>query len=140
LTDILSKEERSERMRRIRSKDTKVEKLFGKALWAKGFRYRKNDARVVGKPDFCFRRLKIAVFCDSEFWHGKDWSKAKKRFKGNQDYWLAKIERNKRRDREVNRKLRKDGWIVLRFWARELQKDTDYFTAIVADAIEARTG
>lgn len=122
-------------MRRIRSKGTKIEKLVGKALWSKGIRYRKNDARVLGKPDFCFYRLKIAVFCDSEFWHGKDWRKTKKRFKGNQEYWLAKIERNMRRDREVTRRLRKDGWIVLRFWSKDLQKDIDFYADYVSEVV-----
>lgn len=133
--DILTKEERRQRMRRIRSTGSHIERIFGKALWAKGLRYRKNDRTVFGKPDFTFKGCKIAVFCDSEFWHGKDWKKAKKRIKGNQEYWLAKIERNIRRDREVNRKLRKEGWIVLRFWAKDLQKDTGFCVDQVTEAI-----
>ena len=134
-TDILSKEQRRERMQRIRSKGTRIEIVLGKALWAQGLRYRKNDSRVFGKPDFTFKRHRIAVFCDSEFWHGKDWKQAKRRFKSNHDYWLAKIERNIQRDIEVNRKLRSEGWIVLRFWAKELQKKTDACVKQIVDAI-----
>lgn len=137
--DFLSKEQRSERMQRIRSKGTRIEVLLGKALWAKGLRYRKNDRTVLGKPDFTFKRVKVAVFCDSEFWHGKNWKKAKERIKGNQEYWLAKIERNIRRDREVNLKLRNEGWIVLRFWGKDLQKGIDFFVEKVAEAIDSRS-
>lgn len=124
-TDILTKEERSERMRRIRSKGTKIEKLLAKELWARGLRYRKNDSRVFGKPDFTFRGRKVAVFCDSEFWHGKTWRRSKLRFKSNQDYWLKKIVGNMRRDRLVNRRLKAEGWTVLRFWTKDLVANSE---------------
>ncbi|MGQ0541710.1 MAG: very short patch repair endonuclease [Blastocatellia bacterium] len=136
--DILTKEQRRERMQRIRSKGSRIEVLLGKALWTRGLRYRKNDPRVFGKPDFTFKRRKVAVFCDSEFWHGKNWRQAKRRIKGNQEYWLAKIERNIRRDREVNRNLRKEGWVVLRFWAKDLQKDPNMCAQKVEEAILKR--
>ncbi len=135
LTDILSKEERSERMRRIRSKGTRIERLLGKALWAEGLRYRKNNPKVLGKPDFTFRRQRVAVFCDSEFWHGKDWKKNKTRFKSNLDYWIPKIEGNIRRDREVTRRLKAEGWTVLRFWTKDVDRDTDYCVSRVIEAV-----
>ncbi len=94
--------------------------------FARGHRYRKNDKTVYGKPDLTFKKLKIAVFVDSEFWHGKDWQTRKLDHKSNQAFWLAKTERNIERDNEVNLKLLKDGWIILRFWGKEIEKKLDF--------------
>src|SRR5690606_24511903 len=69
----LSKEQRRKNMQAVKSKGSKIETLLGKEMWKKGLRYRRNDKTVFGKPDFTFKKYKIAVFCDSEFWHGKDW-------------------------------------------------------------------
>ena len=74
-------------------------------------------------PDFVFKGLKIAVFCDSEFWHGKNWAERKNDFKSNRDFWIPKIERNIQRDKEVNERLLKDGWKVIRFWGKEIEKN-----------------
>lgn len=112
---------RSENMSRIRSKNTSIEILLGKSMWALGLRYRKNDKSVFGKPDFVFKRKKIAVFCDSEFWHGKKFIEGEK-FKTNVDFWEAKIKRNIERDIEVNEYLRNHGWTVLRFWGKDILK------------------
>ena len=90
--------------KKIKNKNTQIEKLLGKAMWAKGLRYRKNCKGVYGKPDFCFKGKKIAIFCDSEFWHGKKFLEGEK-FKTNQDFWEAKIKRNIQRDKEVNQNL-----------------------------------
>lgn len=138
MTDILSKEERSKRMRRIRSKGTQIEKRLGKALWARGLRYRKNSPRVLGKPDFAFCRQKVAVFCDSEFWHGRHWKTAKERFKSNRDYWIPKIEGNIRRDRYVTKALRSEGWIVLRFWVKDLQRNHEKCVDRIVEAVRIR--
>src|SRR5690606_7911917 len=94
-----------------------------KALWHRGHRYRKNDKTVFGKPDLTFKRHKIAVFVDSEYFHGKNWDTEKHRIKTNRDFWWAKIEGNMRRDKLVNEYLRNDGWIVLRFWSKEIRKN-----------------
>lgn len=114
----------SKTAKKIKSKNTKIELLLGKAMWAKGLRYRKNCKDVFGKPDFCFKGKKIAIFCDSEFWHGKKFLEGEK-FRTNQDFWESKIKRNIKRDEEVNQKLKEDGWIVLRFWGEEIKKNTD---------------
>ena len=111
-------------MRRIKPKNTKIERILGKAMWAEGLRYRKNCKDVFGKPDFCFKGKKIAIFCDSEFWHGKKFLEGE-RFKTNSDFWEAKIKRNIERDKEVNEKLKNEGWIVLRFWGKEIEKNTN---------------
>lgn len=113
---------RSENMSRIKSKDTSIEILLRKALWGKGIRYRVNDKKVYGKPDIVFKSKKIAVFCDSEFWHGKNYIEGKYKIKTNLDYWDAKLERNINRDKIVNQTLEEQGWVVLRFWATDIKK------------------
>ncbi|MDD5572025.1 MAG: very short patch repair endonuclease [Bacteroidales bacterium] len=123
--DNLTKKQRRKNMQAIRSKDTKIEILLGKILWTKGLRYRKNDKTVFGKPDFTFKRHKLAVFCDSEFWHGKNWKHTNKKIKSNRRYWIKKIERNIQRDKEVKKQLKKDGWKVIRFWAKQIEKDSE---------------
>jgi len=110
-------------MSRIRSSGTKVELLLAKHLWAIGLRYRKNDRTVLGKPDFVFKKAKLAIFCDSEFWHGKDIVNIKKRIGTNSDYWVPKIERNIQRDSKVNSDLISSGWTVLRYWEKDVRKN-----------------
>ncbi|HLY69008.1 MAG TPA: very short patch repair endonuclease [Puia sp.] len=121
--DVLTKEQRRVNMQAIRSTDTKAEKLLAKELWAAGFRYRKNDKSVFGKPDFTFKRLKIAVFVDSEFFHGKNWEVQKFRINTNREFWWKKIEGNMKRDATVINNLESNGWIVLRFWDKEVLKN-----------------
>ncbi len=114
----------SKTARKIKNKNTQIERLLAKAMWAEGLRYRKNCKDIFGKPDFCFKGKRIAIFCDSEFWHGKKFLEGEK-FKTNTDFWEEKIKRNIERDKEVNEKLRKEGWIVLRFWGKEIEKKID---------------
>jgi DNA mismatch endonuclease (patch repair protein) len=121
--DVLTKEQRRKNMQAIRSKGTKDEVLLAKALWQHGHRYRKNDKTVYGKPDLTFKRCKLAVFVDSEYFHGKDWEAEKYRIKTNRDFWWVKIESNIKRDKQVNEELEKQGWKVLRFWSREIRKN-----------------
>lgn len=115
-------EQISYNMRRVKNKDSEIEMLLRRELWSRGLRYRKNVSSVFGKPDIAFIRKKIAIFCDSEFWHGYNWEERKLDFKSHQDFWIPKIERNMARDREVNEKLREQGWQVLRFWGKEIKK------------------
>ena len=105
--DNLTKEQRHKNMQNIKSKDTKIEVQLRKALWAKVYRYRKNDKKLPGKPDIVLGKYKIVIFCDSEFFHGKDWEVLKPRLeKGtNPEYWVKKIENNRRRDDEINKEL-----------------------------------
>jgi len=88
--DNLTKEQRHKNMQNIRSKDTGIEIMLRKALWAKGYRYRKNYNALPGKPDIVLMKHKIAIFCDSEFFHGKDWEVLKPRLEksNNGDYWI----------------------------------------------------
>lgn len=109
-------------MSRIRSKDTKMEVALRKALWKEGYRYRKNDRSVFGAPDICFKGKKVAVFCDSSFWHGKDYLNGTIPA-SNRGYWVKKLERNIERDKEVNKALKADGWKVIRFWDEKINTD-----------------
>ena len=125
-------------MQAVKNKGSKIEIALAKALWKKGFRYRKNDKTVFGKPDFTFKGLKIAVFCDSEFWHGKDWEKRKHEHKSNIEFWHKKIERNIQRDIEVNEQLKKEGWKVLRFWGKDIEKNLDFCIQEIEQEIKKR--
>jgi len=123
--DKLTKEQRRKNMQAVKAKGSKIESLLAKSLFARGHRYRKNDSIVFGKPDLTFRKIKLAIFVDCEFWHGKDWQVRKHDIKSNQDFWHSKIERNIQRDIEVNRSLKQDGWKVLRFWGKQVEKKVD---------------
>lgn len=114
----------SYKMSRIKSKGTTIEKSFGKALWAAGLRFRKHYRKLVGTPDFVLPKYKIAIFCDSAFWHGyKNMRTKRHEFKSNVDFWMQKITRNIQKDKEVTRLLRKEGWKVLRFWDFQIEKN-----------------
>ncbi len=133
--DRLTKEQRRKNMQAVKNKDSKIEIMLGKALWSKGYRYRKNDKTVFGKPDFTFKKYKIAVFCDSEFWHGKNWQERKHDHKTNIEFWHKKIERNIERDKEVNAKLNKQGWRIIRFWGQDIKKNLLFCVEKVVKAI-----
>ena len=125
-------------MQAVKSKGSKIEILLTKALWAKGHRYRKNDKTVFGKPDITFRKIRLAIFVDSEFWHGKDWDTNKLDHKSNKSYWFKKIERNMDRDKTVTLELTKHGWKVLRFWGNQIEKNLDYCVSEIEQEIKAR--
>ncbi|HEY8559458.1 MAG TPA: very short patch repair endonuclease [Pyrinomonadaceae bacterium] len=133
--DRHTKEQRRRNMQAIKSTGSKIETILAKALWSKGFRYRKNDKTVTGKPDFTFKRLKIAIFVDGEFFHGKDWEIRKHDLKSNHEFWFAKIERNMKRDQEVNEKLISQGWTVLRFWGRDIKKNLENCLSVIEQEI-----
>jgi len=126
---------RSFNMKRIRGRNTSIEVKLRKALWRSGIRYRKNCTRLPGKPDIVISKYRIAVFCDGEFWHGKDWENKKRRIKSNKDYWIEKIERNIARDNEINQKLNALGWMVIRFWGNDIKNDIDGCVDDIKDAI-----
>lgn len=125
-------EQRHKNMQAVKNKDSKIEVLLRKELWKRGLRYRKNVNNVYGHPDIVFKGIKVAVFCDSEFWHGYDWENRKNDIKSNRDFWIKKIERNIERDKEVTAKLEEEGWIVLRYWGKDITKNT----TIIANEIE----
>ncbi|MGE5631471.1 MAG: very short patch repair endonuclease [Caulobacteraceae bacterium] len=136
--DDLTPEQRRKNMQSIKSKETKIEIILRKALWAKGFRYRKNYKKLIGTPDIVFTKQKVAIFCDSEFWHGYDFESFIKRIDTNKDYWIKKIRRNIERDKEVTELLEHDGWIVLRFWGNQIRKETEQCLSLIEETLRKR--
>ena len=116
-------EQITKNMKAVKSKGSDIEIMLMKELWSRGLRYRKNVKTIYGKPDIAFIGKKVAVFCDSEFWHGYNWEERKHDFKSNQEFWIPKIERNIERDKEVTAALEADGWTVLRFWGKDIKKN-----------------
>lgn len=137
MADVLTPEQRRKNMQNIKSKNTKIEILLRKALWEKGYRYRKNYGVLPGKPDIALTKYKIAIFCDGEFFHGKDWEVLRLRLEksNNSEFWINKISRNQERDAEVNKKLLFMGWTVIRFWGDEIKNHTDECVKVVEEAI-----
>ncbi len=122
-------------MRAVKPYGSKIEIMLAKAIFARGFRYRKNDRTVYGNPDLTFKKKKVAIFVDSEFWHGRYWPEAKLTFKSNQAFWISKIERNIERDRIVNQMLTDQGWTVIRFWGKEIICNLKNCVSIVIDRL-----
>ena len=131
-------DQRRRNMQAIRNQDSQIEVALRRGLFRKGYRYRKNYTKVMGKPDIVFIKEKIAVFCDSEFWHGYDWENRKTDFKSRQEFWIPKIERNIERDKEVTCQLEADGYLVLRYWGNQIKKDLDSVVDDIECAILAR--
>lgn len=136
--DKHSPAQRRKNMQAVKASGSKIEIILGKAMWAKGYRYRKQVKNVFGKPDFTFKKHKIAIFCDSEFWHGKNWETKKHEIKSNQSFWHTKIERNIERDIEVNKTLSSQGWIILRFWGKDILQNTSKCIDIITKTIESQ--
>ena len=116
MADIFTPEKRSWVMSRIRSRDTKIEKKVASLLRKNRIHYRRFP-KIFGSPDFVVEK-KVLVFCDGDFWHGYRYEKKKKPPK---KFWRDKIERNMERDRKVSRKLRADGWSVVRLWEHDIE-------------------
>lgn len=133
--DDLTPEQRRKNMQHIRSKDTSIEVRLRKALWHSGIHYRKNLSKLPGKPDIVISKHRIVIFCDSSFWHGRNYE-TKKPVDTNHEYWDKKIRRNMQRDIEVNQEYQKLGWTVLRFWDADINKHLDECVAAVKKAID----
>lgn len=141
MSDVLTPEERHKSMSHIRSKDTSIEVILRQALWKSGIHYRKNYKKLPGKPDIAITKYKIAIFCDGEFFHGKDWTrvlKPKLLHSVHSEFWIQKIEHNIQRDIAVDRILSDMGWITLHFWGKDIKKDVWQCVKIVKDAIQER--
>jgi DNA mismatch endonuclease Vsr len=120
--DIFPPEKRSEIMSRIKGKNTKVELLLRKKLFASGLRFRINDKRMTGRPDITFFKKKVAIFVDGDWWHGRNFSKEGHKYP---EFWVKKISRNMMRDKDVTEKLTAEGWKVLRYWQKDVEKNPE---------------
>jgi len=125
-------------MSRIRGKDTSIEVKLRKALYEKGCRYRCNSKYIFGHPDISFKGVKVVVFCDSEFWHGKDFEENEKKILSNREYWIPKIKRNIERDNEVNEKLTQEGYLIFRFWGGDIEKNLDKCVTKILEGLSSR--
>ncbi|WKK86612.1 very short patch repair endonuclease [Marivirga arenosa] len=134
--DVLTPEQRTKNMKAIKSKNTKMEVKLAKELWAKGYRFRRNSKHIFGKPDFSLKKYKVAIFVDSEYFHGKDWATEKYRINTNRNFWWTKIEGNIERDKKVNCHLRQNGWKVLRFWTGDIKKNIDLCLLIIEQQLK----
>lgn len=139
--DRLTKEQRHRNMSNIKNKNTGIEIKLCKELWKKGYRYRKNYSKLPGKPDIVLSKYKIAIFCDSEFFHGKDWEVLKPQLERgkNSEFWIKKISRNKERDDEINKQLQYMGWTVIRFWGKDINKNVDKCIKVIEEIIFDQT-
>lgn len=134
--DIMTKEQRRKTMSHIKAKDTRIELLLRRALWQRGYRYRKNYKKLPGTPDIVLTKYRVAIFCDSEFFHGYNWDYKKQHIETNKSYWIKKIERNINRDKKVNQELQDKGWRVIRFWGKEITKDVNECVETIEDIID----
>ena len=130
MPDIFTPEKRSWVMSRIRSRDTKIEKRTASLLRKNGLHYRRFP-NLFGSPDFVVEK-KALVFCDGDFWHGYRYGEKKRPPK---KFWRDKIERNMRRDRTVTRKLRADGWSVVRLWEHDIDRKPDVCAGRITRAL-----
>lgn len=121
MSDVHSAEVRSYNMSRIHNKDTKPEELVRKFLFSRGFRYRKNDARLPGKPDIVLPKYKTVIFVNGCFWHKHDGCRYFVWPKNNAEFWKQKIETNAERDRRDRELLQQMGWQVIVLWECELR-------------------
>ena len=128
----------SKTMSAIRGKNTGIERKLRKALTDKGIRYRLYSNKVMGHPDILLPSVKTAIFCDSEFWHGYQFEENVQQLERLNEYWLAKIRRNMARDVEVNNELRREGYTVLRFWGKQIEKDIDAVVDQIISTIDER--
>jgi DNA mismatch endonuclease (patch repair protein) len=109
-------------------------------LWKLGVRYRKYVAKLPGNPDLVFRQARVVVFCDGDFWHGRNWDllRAGLERRHNADYWIAKIARNRERDQEHTARLQSEGWLVIRLWETDITRDPHDAALQIREIIEQR--
>lgn len=136
MVDNLTPKQRSYTMSRIRSKDTTPELKIRRLSHARGLRFRKHKDGLAGRPDLVFASARVAVFVDGDFWHGWRFPQWKDKLG---EYWRHKIEGNRRRDQRNFRKLRREGWLVLRIWEHEVKNNAEACVDRIETAVRART-
>jgi DNA mismatch endonuclease (patch repair protein) len=126
-------------MRANRKEGGRAELILRRRLFARGLRYRTHVGSLPGKPDLVFTAARLAVFCDGDFWHGRNWPKLRKQLttRANSDYWIAKIRRNRARDRSQTLELSRLGWAVIRVWETDVLASPDRFVNVIELRIRA---
>ena len=129
-------------MAAVKGKDSRAELMLRKRLWARGLRYRKHHAGLVGHPDIVFLAARVIVFVDGDFWHGNAWrlrglASLADLFPNRADWWVRKIERTVQRDREVTDALAADGWLVIRVWESRIRREADIVAAEVESLVRS---
>ncbi len=130
-------------MSAVKQKDTKPEIILRRALWEKGYRYRKNYKKLPGKPDIVFVGKRVAVFCDGDYWHGHNWvirgyGSLEEELSRYSDFWRKKIEGNIERDQKNNALLKEMGWTVIRLWESDIRKNLDTCIIEIAEALASK--
>lgn len=125
-------------MSRIKGKNTSIEKILRHALTQAGYRYRVNDPSLPDHPDIVFKKAKIAIFCDGDFFHGYDFPKIDAQLKTNKEFWEKKILTNQERDRKEDQELVEMGYLVLHFWEHEIRNDLGKVVSTIEDTLYRR--
>jgi len=127
--------------RRTPRRDTKHEIMLRRELWRMGLRYRKHVDSLPGKPDIVFGKSRVVVFCDGDFWHGRDWPTLRQQLQGraNAAYWIAKIASNIQRDKRHTAELQAAGWRVLRLWESDIKHDPHAAALAVGMSLRSRS-
>lgn len=133
MADRITKEQRKKNMQAIRAQ-SKLENKISRSVWKKGFRFRKNDKTLFGKPDISIKKYKVVIFIDSCFWHACEIHGNQP--KTNKDYWDKKLNRNKERDREVNKYYQENDWFIKRIWEHEFKENPDKVIDDISKFIE----
>ena len=126
-------------MKKVGTKNTDIEAILSRELWHRGLRFTKNYADLPGKPDFVFKGKKLVVFCDGDYWHGRNWNQSRSGVKSNSEFWDNKIQANHERDLRQTAELEAMGWRVLRFWGSDIKKDPSACADIVENALSSPT-
>ena len=133
-TDIMSHEKRSQLMGRIKSRNTRIEKIITGGLRRKGITNFKREGKLIGKPDLIFSRSRLVVFLDGDFWHGYKFDTWKEKLS---PFWYNKILGNIKRDRSVRKQLRREGWLVIRLWEHEIEKNQEKCIQKIVNVVKA---
>lgn len=135
-----SSEQASETLSQVGSEDTEPELLLRKILWGRGLRYRLHRDDLPGSPDMVFPTEKVVVFCDGDFWHGRNWEERKQKLKegSNPEYWIPKIRSNMERDERQTKELEQHGWMVIRLWETDIKEDPESAADLVETAVRQR--